>query len=108
MPSPRPATEPCECRSVEARVDGRLVAVSYFDVGAEAVSSVYAMFEPDEERRGLGTLTMLREIEWARENGKQWLYPGYATVQQSHYDYKKSFRPLSVWDWRANWVPLED
>lgn len=108
IPSAKPATEPCECRCVEARVDGRLVAVSYFDVGAEAVSSVYAMFEPEEEKRGLGTLTMLHEIAWAKAQGKRWLYPGYATVQPGHYDYKKGFRPLSVWDWRKNWVPLEE
>ena len=107
IPSKSPATEPCECRCVEARLDGKLVAVSYFDVGAEAISSVYAMFEPEAEGRSLGTLTMLREIEWAREQGKRWLYPGYATVQPSHYDYKKGFRPLSVWDWRGTWVGLE-
>jgi arginyl-tRNA--protein-N-Asp/Glu arginylyltransferase len=106
IPSARPATEPCECRSVEVWVEGRLVAVSYFDVGAEAISSVYAMFEPEEARRSPGTLTMLHEIAWAAANGKRWLYPGYATVQPSHYDYKKEFRPLSVWDWRGEWVAL--
>jgi len=108
LASPDPAREPCECRSVEVYVRGRLVAVSYLDVGAEAVSSVYAMFEPEEAWRSPGTLTMLHEIAWAAASGKRWLYPGYATVQPSHYDYKKSFRPLTVWDWRGNWVPLPD
>jgi arginyl-tRNA--protein-N-Asp/Glu arginylyltransferase len=107
IPGEHPAREPCECVSVEVILAGRLVAVSYLDVGAEAVSSVYAMFEPDESWRSLGTFTLLHEIQWAAARGKRWLYPGYATAQPSHYDYKKSFRPLQCYDWRGNWLPLE-
>jgi arginyl-tRNA--protein-N-Asp/Glu arginylyltransferase len=44
IPEPKPATVPCECLSVEVRTAGRLIAVSYFDVGETSVSSVYAMF----------------------------------------------------------------
>lgn len=106
MPADQPHAEPCECLSVEVREAGRLIAVSYMDVGAVAVSSVYAMFEPGAAWRSLGTFTMLEEIRWAAEHGKRWLYPGYATAQPSHYDYKKSFRPLECFDWRGNWVPL--
>jgi len=106
IPEEKPASVPCECVSVEVRAAGRLVAVSYLDVGETAVSSVYALFEPDEEWRSLGTLTLLAEIEWAMNQGKRWLYPGYATAQPSHYDYKKSFRPLNYFDWRGNWHPL--
>ena len=106
MPSALPHAEPCECMSVEVREAGRLIAVSYMDVGAAAVSSVYAMFEPHAASRSLGTLTMLEEIRWATAAGKRWLYPGYATAQPSHYDYKKTFRPLERFDWRGQWLPL--
>ncbi len=107
MSSPEPDRMPCECVSVEVTIGERLVAVSYLDVGEDAVSSVYAMFDPDESRRGLGTLTLVEEIRWAAANGKTWLYPGYATGQPSVYDYKKSFRPLEYYDWRGNWLPLD-
>ena len=106
IPDEDPASVPCDCLSVEVRIAGRLIAVSYFDAGATSVSSVYAMFEPDEAWRSPGTLTFLAEIDWAAREGKRWLYPGYATVQPSHYDYKKSFRPLQYFDWRGNWRPL--
>ncbi len=106
MPEKTPASIPCECVSAEIRVDNRLIAVSYLDVGETAVSSVYAMFDPNEAWRSLGTLTLLAEIEWATARGMKWLYPGYATVQPSHYDYKKAFRPLTYFDWRGNWLPL--
>jgi arginine-tRNA-protein transferase len=107
LPERDPASFPCECLSVEVRTGGRLVAVSYFDVGESSVSSVYALFEPDAGWRSPGTLTFLAEVEWARRHGKSWIYPGYATRQPSHYDYKKSFRPLEYYDWQGNWLALE-
>lgn len=108
MPSPEPARLPCRCLSVEARVGGALAAVSYMDVGLRAVSSVYAMFDPAHAHRGLGILTLLEEIRWAREQGMRWLYPGYATLEASAYDYKKSLRPLEYYDWRGQWWPLDE
>ena len=104
--SERPHVDPCECVSVEVRLGSRLIAVSYLDVGHRAVSSVYAMFDPEESRRGLGTFTLLEEIRWASETGRKWLYPGYATHGPSAYDYKKTFRPLECFDWNGNWKPL--
>ena len=108
MPEDDPGKIPCECVSVEVRTGSRLIAVSYLDVGETAVSSVYAMFEPDEAWRSPGTLTLLAEMQWAAGKGKRWLYPGYATVQPSHYDYKKTFRPMDYFDWTGNWLPLSD
>ena len=54
----------------------------------------------------MGTYTMLREISWAKEAGKRFLYPGYATVEPSHYDYKKLLRPLDYFDWVSSWVRI--
>lgn len=107
IPSPAPGRLPCECVCVEVRIGGSLAAVSYLDVGDEAVSSVYALFDPRASRRGLGTFTLLEEIRWARSQGKRWLYPGYATREPSAYDYKKAFRPLEYFDWEGNWKPLD-
>lgn len=104
--STEPDRIPCECVSVEVRIGGKLAAVSYLDVGDRAVSSVYAVFDPMHGKRSLGTLTLLEEIRWARQQGKCWLYPGYATEQPSAYDYKKSFRPMEYFDWKGNWMPL--
>lgn len=100
---------PCECREFRVFVDGRLIAVSYFDVGAEALSSVYAIFEPSEGRRSPGILTMLLEIAYARESGRRFLYPGYATMGPGHYDYKKSFSGLYGLDWSdGTWRRAEE
>lgn len=91
-----------------ALLDGRLIAASFLDVGAEATSSVYGLFDPEFSRRSPGILTLMKEIEWSRENGKKFLYPGYATHEASHYDYKKQFAPLSALDWNTGaWQPLQ-
>lgn len=104
MASPEPHHRPCRCVAVELRLDGRLLAVSYLDVDQISVSSVYAIFDPAESRRGLGILTLLEEIRWARAQGKRWLYPGYCTEEPGAYDYKKSFRPIERFDWKENWL----
>ncbi len=107
--SEEPATVPCECLSVMCELEGACIAVSYCDVGDEAASSVYALFEPDHAERGLGTLTMLKEIEWCQARGLRYFYPGYATRGSSVYDYKKRFLPLEGYDWQdENWKPLAE
>jgi arginine-tRNA-protein transferase len=44
---------------------------------------------------------LLLELEWARQQGFQYHYPGYAMTGPSHYDYKKQFRGLEGYDWGA-------
>jgi leucyl-tRNA---protein transferase len=78
-----------------------LIAVSFLDVGRKAVSSVYAMFAPEEGKRSLGHYTMLAEVEWARNLGFEFYYPGYGSVEPSVYDYKKSLQPLEVLNWQT-------
>src|SRR5688572_2569578 len=62
-----PASIPTDGMEINVRLDGRLAAVSYFDVGERSVSAIYGMFDPDLSRRGLGIFTMLKEIEFALE-----------------------------------------
>ncbi|MFY7998725.1 MAG: arginine-tRNA-protein transferase [Candidatus Kapaibacteriota bacterium] len=106
--SPEPATMPCvgyECLITESETK-RLFAASFIDIGDKALSSVYAMFDPEESHRSLGILTLLCEIEYARRLGKKYLYLGYAYSEASFYDYKKSFAALEYYNWRGDWLPL--
>ena len=84
---------------------GRLLAASFIDAGDVSVSSIYGIFDPEGSKRGLGILTMLKEIEWAIENGKSHYYPGYAYDTSSFYDYKKRFSALEHFDWKGSWLP---
>jgi arginyl-tRNA--protein-N-Asp/Glu arginylyltransferase len=97
------ARVPCKALEICVYRERELLAVSFFDVGARAISSIYAMFAPESASRSLGIFTLLLEIEWARENGKDFLYQGYAYEGNSFYDYKKRFRALEKFDWKGGW-----
>jgi arginine-tRNA-protein transferase len=98
---------PTKLYQLSARLDGEIVAASFFDRGVESVSAIYACFDPDEKTRSLGIFTMLKVIEWAISQGMLYYYPGYAYVGPSFYDYKKRFAPLECYDWRGEWRPYD-
>lgn len=98
-----PADEPTAGLAIDVRLNGDLLAASFFDVGKTSVSSIYGIFEPTEHERSLGIFTMLKEIEHALATGKQFFYPGYAYDGESFYDYKKRFSALEAFDWNGNW-----
>lgn len=102
-----PASVPCAGVEICAYSGHRLVAASFLDVGRDATSAVYAMFEPEESRRSLGILTMLGAIDFTRRRGGRHYYPGYACREPSVYDYKKMFAGLEVFDWRGGWHAVE-
>ncbi|WP_101925353.1 MULTISPECIES: arginyltransferase [Luteimonas] len=89
-----------EGRLLELRLHGRLVAVAVTDLSDDALSAVYTFFDPDEASRGLGTLAILRQIAWARRDGRQHLYLGYWIDGHRKMDYKRKFRPLEGFDGR--------
>ena len=76
--------------------DGRLLAGGVFDRVPQALSAVYAWFEPAQARRGLGTFMVLTGIERARALGLRYLYLGYWVRGSATMDYKRRFRPLEV------------
>lgn len=93
-----------ELREAGPTRPGRLLAVAVTDVIGNALSAVYTFFDPDHARRGLGTLAILKQIEWARRERRSHLYLGYWIAGHDKMDYKRRFRPLEGFDgrgWRA-------
>jgi leucyl-tRNA---protein transferase len=104
--SDQPATVPGPAWEVSVFDGDNLLATSFLDLGQQAVSSVYAMFDPDYPTYSLGIYTMLLEMELAQKLGKSYYYPGYSYSVPSHYDYKKQFAGLQLFDWRdGQWHP---
>ena len=102
--SHEPASVPCEANEIAVYRGNTLVAVSYFDIGATTASGIYAIFDPNESSHRLGIFTMLKEIEYANETGRDFYYQGYAYEGESFYDYKKRFSALERYDWEGNWI----
>ncbi len=88
----------------------RLLGVAVTDLVPGALSAVYTFYDPDAAERGLGTLGVLRQIEWAQREGRAHLYLGYWIDGHPKMDYKRRFQPLERFDghgWRR-WTPDAD
>lgn len=88
------------------RLDGRLVALAYVDQSSWGLSSMYAVHEPAQSRRGLGTFDVLMEIELARRVRAPYLYLGYLVRDCLSMEYKAAFRPFELLVEGA-WEPCE-
>ena len=93
-------------RFVELREHGQLLAVAVTDLLPNALSAVYTFYDPELAHRGLGTLAILRQMEWARRDGRSHLYLGYWINGHRKMDYKRRFKPLEQFNGRQ-WVPAE-
>ena len=73
--------------------DRRLVAVGLVDCLDECASSIYFYHDPLLRHRSLGTYSLLREIEHARDEGRQYHYLGYWIRDCGSMEYKSRFGP---------------
>ncbi|MCO4745273.1 MAG: arginyltransferase [Proteobacteria bacterium] len=86
-------------------VDDRLVAVGILDVGATSASSVYFFFDPSPEISKLspGVFSVLREVAYCRDTGRNHLYLGLWVRDCPQLAYKSLYFPherLEDGDWR--------
>lgn len=94
---------PVESYEVIARLNGRLVMVGIFDREPTALSTVYCYFDPELDRRSLGTFNVLWTIEHCREIGVPYLYLGYYIADCRKMNYKIDFRPCEVLQPDGTW-----
>lgn len=75
------------------RFDNHLIGVAIADRGQNSLSAVYTFFDPDHASLSPGTYSIMKQIEYCREHGLQYLYLGYFVSGCQHMNYKKKFRP---------------
>ena len=78
---------------ITGRGTGPLLGVALTDMLADGLSMVYSFYEPEEERRSLGTYMILDHIERARRLGLPHLYLGYWVEGSKKMAYKARFLP---------------
>lgn len=88
------------------RASQRLLAVAVTDLAEVALSAVYTFYDPDEAARGLGTLAILQQVQWASREGRDHLYLGYWIAGHDKMDYKRRFQPLEGFDGNR-WVRMQ-
>ncbi|MCM8857313.1 MAG: arginyltransferase [Candidatus Thiodiazotropha sp.] len=82
---------------IEFRKADKLVAVAVSDLLPNGTSSVYTFYDPQMGRDGLGIFALLWQINHAREQGLQWVYPGFWIENCKKMNYKSRFRPFEAW-----------
>ncbi|GAB1595421.1 arginyltransferase [Lysobacter claricitrinus] len=87
--------------------DHTLLAVAVTDMTPDALSAVYTFYDPAHADRGLGNYAILRQLQWAAEEGRAHLYLGYWIAGHRKMDYKQHFRPLEAFDGRQ-WLAFPD
>jgi arginyl-tRNA--protein-N-Asp/Glu arginylyltransferase len=86
----------CNTRLIEFRHQGRLLAVAVCDILRNGLSAVYTFYDPEEEKRSLGTVAVLWQIGEAVRLGLPYVYLGYWVKKSPKMAYKTRFRPLEA------------
>jgi arginine-tRNA-protein transferase len=73
---------------IEVRMGHKLIAVGVFDQGRNSIAGILNYYHPDFARLSPGKFLMLKKIEFAIQNGKEWYYPGYIAYDFPKFDYK--------------------
>lgn len=84
------------------RIGDHLAAAGFTDQAAQALSSVYFVYRPEESSRSLGTYSVLRECKLAADLGLDWYYLGYWVPGNPRMAYKHRFQPRQLFDWATD------
>lgn len=66
----------------------RLVAGGYFDLGEAAGTSILHFFDPEYKTFSLGRYMILLTVDFLRDHGYAWYYPGYVVSGRPKMNYK--------------------
>lgn len=81
---------------LEIRQDGQLIGLAVVDALEDGLSAIYTVFEPEQDKRSLGTFAVLWQIEEVRRRGLPYLYLGYWIKACRKMNYKTRFRPIEA------------
>ncbi|MCK8781574.1 arginyltransferase [Rhizobium sp. NTR19] len=78
---------------ISAEAKGELLAVALTDVMSDGLSMVYSFFNPEAEKRSLGTYMILDHIQRTQTLGLPHVYLGYWVKGSPKMGYKTRFQP---------------
>lgn len=75
---------------------GRLLALAVTDYLTSGLSAIYTFFDPDEERRSLGSFAILWQLKEVKRLELEYLYLGYWIRECQKMSYKIAYNPLEM------------
>jgi arginine-tRNA-protein transferase len=92
---------------------GVLVAAGIFDLGGDSAGGITTFYNPDYHKYSLGKYLIYLKMEFCRNLGLKWFYPGYFAPGHRRFDYKLEmgtsalqFLELSSGEWRPYTLDL--
>jgi arginine-tRNA-protein transferase len=96
----------CETFELRYYLGGELIGVAIVDRAEDSLSAVYCYYDPTYERLGIGTYSILKQLELSRRWNLEYLYLGLYIAGSEHMRYKARFLPNErLLDGR--WVPFD-
>ncbi|MGC4094299.1 MAG: arginyltransferase [Polyangiaceae bacterium] len=83
----------CETFELRYYLGAELIGVALVDRSENALSAVYCYYDPAYSRLGLGTFSILKQLELCREWSLGYLYLGLYIEGSEHMRYKARFLP---------------
>jgi len=71
----------------------KLIGVDLIDILPHGVSSIYFYYDPDFAHYSLGRLSLYRQIQYAQNSNKKWIYLGYYVKDCDSLSYKAQYKP---------------
>ena len=89
----------CPGLQSEYYLAGEMVGLGFLDQGEDSLSSVYFVFDTNYSALGLGTFSILKEIEYAKTQELAYYYLGYYIEACGSMAYKNRFKPREHYNW---------
>lgn len=89
--------------------EDKLVGFSIFDLGSKSMESIKAVYDPNYKQFSLGYYTMLEEVQFAKDKGCEYYYPGYVVPGYKAFDYKLRAGEMEFFiPSKKEWKPMEE
>ncbi len=82
--------------------EDKLIGIDLIDILEDGISSIYFYYDPDYLKYGLGKLSLLLQIKFAKDSKKDWIYLGYYVEDCPSLSYKSDYKPFLTLDGRPN------
>lgn len=74
----------------------KLIGIDLIDILDDGISSIYFYYDPDYSHLSLGKLSLLQQIQIAKELDKSWIYLGYYVEACESLNYKAQYKPYTT------------
>lgn len=86
----------------------QLIATGFFDMGKTSAEGIVSIYDPAYRRYSLGKCLIYSKIDYCRQQGINYFYPGYAVPGYAAFDYKLDIAAEKLEYYNAatgHWVP---